>query len=314
VSTPTTEHVRVNNVDLFTRTIGFGPQVIVLHGGPGAHHDYLLPQFDALATNRRLRYYDQRGGGQSPVDRDVPVGWREQVADLDALITHWKAEPATLLGYSWGALLAMLYATEHADRVAQLALVSPAAASAAGRAEFERRFAERMRDPRIQKAREELQRSGLKEQDPEAYRKRLFELSVAGYFADPERARDLTPFRVTGRTQDAVWKSLETFDLRPGSAGSRCPRWWFMASTTRFPWRPPRRPRGSSEPGSSCSTTRDTCRTSRSSTGFVKVMDAFPAQVVTRLHPFDYAFGEVADQCSQPSRTKPRARDRTRRT
>jgi pimeloyl-ACP methyl ester carboxylesterase len=36
---------------------------------------------------------------------------------------------------------------------------------------------------------------------------------VAGYFRDPARARDLTPFRVTGRTQDAVWKSLDGYDL-----------------------------------------------------------------------------------------------------
>ena len=57
----------------------------MLHGGPGAHHDYLLPGFDALAQGRELIYYDQRGGGQSPVAREVPVGWKEQVADLEAL-------------------------------------------------------------------------------------------------------------------------------------------------------------------------------------------------------------------------------------
>jgi proline iminopeptidase len=185
----------------------------VLHGGPGAHHDYLLPQFDALADGRTLRYYDQRGGGRSAVERDIPTGWREHVADLDALIDHWNAAPATVLGYSWGALLALLYATEHPERIAQLALVSPAAVSAEGRREFERRFAERMRDPRVLEAREELQQSGLRERDPEAYRKRLFELSVAGYFRDPGAARHLTPFRVTGRTQDAVWKSLADYDL-----------------------------------------------------------------------------------------------------
>jgi proline iminopeptidase len=43
----------------------------------------------------------------------------------------------------------------------------------------------------------------------------MFELSVAGYFHDPALAKDLTPFRVTGRTQDAVWASLGEFDLRP---------------------------------------------------------------------------------------------------
>ncbi|MSR06811.1 MAG: alpha/beta fold hydrolase [Gemmatimonadetes bacterium] len=220
---PTSEVVAVNGVSLFTRTIGSGPQVIVLHGGPGAHHDYLLPQFDALATGRCLRYYDQRGGGQSPVDRDTPVGWREHVADLDALVTHWAAAPATLLGYSWGAMLAMLYAIEHPARVARLALVSPAAPSVTGRAEFERRFTERMRDERVQGARRAVQESGLRERDPEAYRKRIFELSVAGYFKDPDRAHDLTPFRVTGRTQDAVWKSLGDFDLRPQLAQVHLP-------------------------------------------------------------------------------------------
>ncbi len=205
--------VRINGVWLFTRSVGSGPDVIVLHGGPGAHHDYLLPQFDLLATGRRLRYYDQRGGGRSPVDRDVPVGWQEQVADLEALIARWMAAPATLLAYSWGALLALLYALHHPDRVGRLALVSPAAASARGRAEFERRFAERANDPRFAQARERLTGSGLRQTDPDAHRRRVFELAVAPYFRDPERAKDLTPFRVTGRTQDEVWRSLGDYDL-----------------------------------------------------------------------------------------------------
>ena len=210
---PFEEALPINGVSLFTRTVGSGPDVVVLHGGPGAHHDYLLPQFDALQAGRRLRYYDQRGGGRSPVEREVPVGWREQVADLDALIARWGLAPATLLGYSWGGLLAMLYAIEHPERVERLALVSPAAVTAQGRQEFERRFAERMRDPRVRDARERVQGSGLRERDPEAYRRRMFELSVAGYFHDPEEARHLTPFRVTGRTQDAVWRSLAGYDL-----------------------------------------------------------------------------------------------------
>jgi proline iminopeptidase len=209
----TEERALVNGVSLYTRTIGDGPQTIVLHGGPGAHHDYLLPQFDLLAAGRRLRYYDQRGGGRSPVGRNVPVGWREQVADLDALITHWDASPATLLGYSWGGLLAMLYAVRHPGRVGRLALVSPAATTTAGRSEFERRFAERANDPRIAEERRRLAASGLRQRDPDAHRQRVFELAVAPYFHDPVRARDLTPFRVTGRTQDEVWRSLGDYDL-----------------------------------------------------------------------------------------------------
>ena len=193
---------------LFTRTAGDGPDVVVLHGGPGAHHDYLLPQFDRLAVGRRLRYYDQRGGGRSPVDRDTPVGWREHVADLRELLDAWTIARATLLGYSWGGLLAMLYAIAHPDRVERLALVSPAPATAAGRARFTARFAERMRSPEVQAA---------------APRLSSFARAVAGYFHDLDAIRNLTPFRITGRTQDAVWTSLGNYDLRDALAALDIP-------------------------------------------------------------------------------------------
>jgi proline iminopeptidase len=39
------------------------PPVLLLHGGPGASHDYLLPQMLELAREHRLVLYDQRGGG-----------------------------------------------------------------------------------------------------------------------------------------------------------------------------------------------------------------------------------------------------------
>src|SRR2546427_499715 len=97
--------VELNGVRLYTRRVGHGPPVVVLHGGPGAHHDYLLPQYDHLAEGgRALLYYDQRGGGRSPVPRDVPVGWREHVADLEALRVYWELDRLTVVGYSWGGM------------------------------------------------------------------------------------------------------------------------------------------------------------------------------------------------------------------
>ncbi len=46
---------------------------------------------------------------------------------------------------------------------------------------------------------------------------------MAGYFHDPARTRDLTPFRITGRTQTAVWASLGEYDLRPSLASLKVP-------------------------------------------------------------------------------------------
>ncbi len=209
--------IELDGLRLFTRRVGDtgGPLVVVLHGGPGAHHDYLLPQYDRLAPGRELLYYDQRGGGKSPVPRETPVGWREHVADLDAIRASLDLEQLTLCGYSWGGLLALLYLLEHPERVGRLALVSPASPTAAYRRRFEEEFARRMAAPEILRAREELRASGLREQDAAAYQRRAFELSVAGYFRDFRDAKHLTAFRVNARTQQAVWDSLGDFDLRP---------------------------------------------------------------------------------------------------
>lgn len=208
----------VRGVSLYERRVGSGPPVVMLHGGPGASHDYLRPGFDRLAQGRTLVYYDQRGGGRSPVERDVPVGWQEHVADLDALRELWGLERLAICGYSWGGLLAMLYAVTHPARVERLALVSPAPAWREARQQFEDTFARRNLDPALQAERARLRESGLRESDPEAFQRRLFELSVMPYFVDPARVRDLTPFRVVHRTQQEVWSSLGDYDLRPDLA------------------------------------------------------------------------------------------------
>jgi proline iminopeptidase len=213
----------VRGVRLLERRAGRGPSVVVLHGGPGAQHDYLLPGFDRLAEGRTLIYYDQRGGGGSPVPREVPVGWREQVADLEALRGLWELERLPLAGYSWGGLLALLYALEHPDRVERLALVSCAPVWRGARAEFERRLAERNEAPEIAAARRAARAAGPRGLGDAGYRRRMFALSVAGYFHDWRRAGELTPFRITGRTYDEVWESLGEFDLRPRLSGLTVP-------------------------------------------------------------------------------------------
>jgi proline iminopeptidase len=204
------------------------PKVLVLHGGPGAHHDYLLPHFLDLAGEFELVFYDQRGGGRSKTDDPTPIGWQTHVADLELVIGELIGAAPVIAAYSWGALLALLYSIEAAaGRAAPLphalALVDPAPASRAHRATFEAEFSARSGGPVIQAMRAELAASGLRERDPAAHRQRAFELSVAGYFADPARAADLTPFRVTGRVQTQVWDSLGDFDLVPTLRSVRLP-------------------------------------------------------------------------------------------
>jgi proline iminopeptidase len=220
---------RSTTCPLYWRTDGPGgaPPLLLLHGGPGAHHDYLYPQALALADRWRLVTFDQRGGGRSRTDDPAPVTWPVLVDDLAAVCAELCHAPPVLVGYSWGALLALLYATEAAHRplpaVRGLVLLSPAPIARHWRTEFEEALAHRGHAPAVQALRAALAASGVRETDPAAYRQRAFELSVAGYFADPRRARDLTPFRVTGKVQQSVWESLGAYDLRPALASVTLP-------------------------------------------------------------------------------------------
>ena len=223
-------HTESTRVPLYWARYGpeRGRTILVLHGGPGASHDYLLPQMLELASDYDLFFYDQRGGGRSRTDDPAPIGFRTHVNDVRLVVEEFHLEPLTILGYSWGGLLAMLYALDAVrDRSVRhprrLILVDPAPVSRPLRERFEAAFAERSRGPEIQAMRDELQASGLRERDPEAYRQRAFELSVAGYFADPARARDLTPFRVMGKVQQSVWASLGNYDLVSDLRSVRCP-------------------------------------------------------------------------------------------
>jgi proline iminopeptidase len=179
-----------------------------------------------LASDYELTLYDQRGGGQSKTDDRAPITWQTHVEDLDLVIAELELDAPSIVGYSWGGLLAILFAIEAASgrvshRPARLVLIDPAPVTRAFRQTFESEFTRRQSDQSVTTLRTELAQSGLRERDPDAYRQRAFELSVAGYFANPAAVHDLTPFRVTGRVQQSVWESLADFDLlAPGRLDS----------------------------------------------------------------------------------------------
>jgi proline iminopeptidase len=174
-----------------------------------------------LAERYDTIFYDQRGGGRSPADAREPITWRTQVADLAAVIAEFGLEPASVVGFSWGGLLAMLAVGEGVIRPRRLVLIDPAPITRQYRAQFEAAMAARQEV--FAPEREALRQSGLANRDPDAYRQRAFELSVVGYFANPALAHDLTPFRVMGRVQQSVMESLGDYDIRPSLARVRTP-------------------------------------------------------------------------------------------
>jgi len=93
--------------------------LLVLHGGPGAGHDYLLSLTDLLTKYKiPIIFYDQIGNGRSthlPETKGDESFWRESlfIHELDNLIDHLglRAGGFSLFGQSWGGMLGSSYAT-----------------------------------------------------------------------------------------------------------------------------------------------------------------------------------------------------------
>ncbi len=214
---------RVNGVELFTRFVGKGSDIVVLHGGPGASHVSLLPGFDSLADGHLLRYYDQRGCGQSTVAADQPLSHHDHVRDLTALLDLWQLERVTIAGHSWGALLALLFAIDNPTRIGKLALISPAAITYSDRKSYQIRLAERQRELNIMRRLRGLVGSDLRKSDPIEFKQRTFELTLEPFLKDPQRAHGIRPVQISQRTRAAIWRSLGNYDLSSDLAALEIP-------------------------------------------------------------------------------------------
>ncbi len=127
---PSTGFITADGARLHFRDIGEGPVIMVAHGGPDFDYDYLLPELDCLAEQFRVIYYDQRGRGRSANGvRPDEVTIQSEMDDLNSVRRHFSLETVALLGHSWGALLAMEYATRHPERLTRLILMNTAPAS-----------------------------------------------------------------------------------------------------------------------------------------------------------------------------------------
>jgi proline iminopeptidase len=110
---------------LYYTSTGTGAPIVLLSGGPGLNVDYMLPVAEFLPSGYRSIAFEQRGTGRSrpqPFD-PATLTVRTVVEDLEALRVRLQQERLSLLGHSWGGMLAMAYAAAHPDHVDRLILV-----------------------------------------------------------------------------------------------------------------------------------------------------------------------------------------------
>ncbi|PPQ94169.1 hypothetical protein CVT25_003754 [Psilocybe cyanescens] len=91
--------------DIKNRTV---PPLVVLHGGPGLSHDYLLPISD-ISSSRPVIFYDQLGNAKSTHIHDKEKAFWTIDLFIDELINVLRnfhiEDEFDLLGHSWGGIL-----------------------------------------------------------------------------------------------------------------------------------------------------------------------------------------------------------------
>ncbi|KIJ64925.1 hypothetical protein HYDPIDRAFT_153816 [Hydnomerulius pinastri MD-312] len=106
--------------------------LVVLHGGPGLSHHYMLPHLNLHAKNNiPVIIYDQIGIGQSTHLPDAPKEfWTVELFmdELDNVLSHFGIKKDfDLLGHSWGGMLAAHYVSHrHPEGLNRLVLASAA--------------------------------------------------------------------------------------------------------------------------------------------------------------------------------------------
>ncbi|KAH9846969.1 prolyl aminopeptidase-2 [Lenzites betulinus] len=106
--------------------------VVALHGGPGSTHHYLLPLLDLFTKHSiPVVFYDQIGNGNSThlpeKSGDQASFWTEQLFldELDNLLSHLGIQDNyTLIGHSWGGMLASRHASKQPKGLKQLVLAN----------------------------------------------------------------------------------------------------------------------------------------------------------------------------------------------
>jgi pimeloyl-ACP methyl ester carboxylesterase len=195
-----------------------GPIVALLHGGPGAPGE-MAPAARALASEfRALEPLQRHSGG-------APLTVARHVADLAAVLPAGAA----VVGWSWGAMLALSFAAAHPERVRSVALVGCGTYDEASRAAYEQALASRLGEEGRRRA-EGLRRemaAAASEEERDRLLAALGRLLGRAQAWDPLPEEEGEPLGVDARGHGETWADalrLQAAGVEPAAfAAVTCP-------------------------------------------------------------------------------------------
>ena len=113
-----------DGVKLHYVVAGEGPLLVLLHGFPDYHYTW-RDQIPVLSKHFRVVALDLRGYNKSDKPEGVDNYKMEKlVADVAAVLDHFKQNKMTLVGHDWGGAIAWSFAMTHPDKVDRLVILN----------------------------------------------------------------------------------------------------------------------------------------------------------------------------------------------
>ena len=123
----TTDSIKVSNATLFFTIHGKGQKILLLSGGPGLPSSSLAALDEQLSKRYSSILFDQRGTGKSytkPFD-STTINLNQAAEDINLLRKKLGVSKIIIVGHSWGAMLALYYATKFSEQTEKLILIDP---------------------------------------------------------------------------------------------------------------------------------------------------------------------------------------------
>lgn len=115
-------YLTLGSATLYSEHVGAGDPVLFLHGGFGTIEAF-APQIETLRTTRSVYAYERPGHGRS-ADTEEPYSYASSLAEAVAYLDAHGLGTVDVVGYSDGAILGLLLALHHPERVRRLVAIS----------------------------------------------------------------------------------------------------------------------------------------------------------------------------------------------
>jgi proline iminopeptidase len=209
------------NFDLYYTIVGNnGPYLLILSGGPGEEIRSMQAFADELSKNYQCIMLEQRGTGRSKLNKydGSTLNLNAYIEDIEALRKQLKIDKLTLIGNSWGMMLALAYGGTYPDRTRAIATIGSGPITR----EYLGVFVDNQKTRLSPCETDVIQYWSDASRQAANFERAMFErvrATAPAYFFDRKAAfqyeMELTPDEFNPRVAPAYTEAAGAFDLRP---------------------------------------------------------------------------------------------------